>query len=376
MSLEIFEVHTQKEIKEFVKFQLDLYKGNEYYVPPTISDEMATFIPEKNPAFEEADCQLFLAKRDGKIVGRIAGIWSRAANKKYGYKNLRFSWIDCVEDYEVWKLLLDTVIAWGKKKGATTVDGPHGFNDFDMQGMLVEGFDRLATIASFYNYPYYPKFMERYGFEKEIDFVEFLSTTPEKGHFPEKLQRVNDYIMKKNHFHLLEYKTIKEILARADEIFALLEVSFEENFGTVPLTERQNEYYKNKYLKMLDPNLIKLVEDDNHALVGFIITMPNLSKAYQKANGHLFPFGFIHLLKGLKSREVLDFYFAGIRKDLRGKGVDSILASEIVKSAMNMGFTKAESNQELENNTLVQSMWKFYSPEQHKRRRIFKMDIK
>lgn len=264
----------------------------------------------------------------------------------------------------------------GQKKGATTVDGPHGFNDFDMQGMLVEGFDRLATIASFYNYPYYPKFMERYGFEKEIDFVEFLSTTPEKGHFPEKLQRVNDYIMKKNHFHLLEYKTIKEILARADEIFALLEVSFEENFGTVPLTERQNEYYKNKYLKMLDPNLIKLVEDDNHALVGFIITMPNLSKAYQKANGHLFPFGFIHLLKGLKSREVLDFYFAGIRKDLRGKGVDSILASEIVKSAMNMGFTKAESNQELENNTLVQSMWKFYSPEQHKRRRIFKMDIK
>ena len=375
MSLKIVEVNTKKQIKDFVKFQLELYKDNKFYVPPTISDEMETFLPEKNPAFEEADLQLFLAYRDDKIVGRIGAIYSRAANKKYGYKNLRFSWIDFVEDYEVCKLLLDTAIEWGRKKGATTVTGPHGFNDFDMQGMLVEGFDRLATIASFYNFPYYPKFLERYGFEKDIDFVEYWSTTPKPETIPEKLFRVNDYIIKKNKFKLVEYPNIKDYIARGREIFGLLETSFEENYGTVPLTLKQTDYYTKKYLMFLNPRLIKLVENEAGELIGFMITMPNLSKAMQAAKGNKYPFGVIHMLKALKTFDVLDFYFAGIRKDYRGKGVDAIMATEIVKTAMDMGFKHAESNQELENNTLVQAMWKFYSPENHKRRRIFKKNI-
>ena len=375
MNLKIVEVNTKKQIKDFVKFQIELYKDNEFYVPTTISDEIETFLPEKNPAFEEADLQLFLAYRDDKIVGRIGAIYSRAANKKYGYKNLRFSWIDFVEDYEVCKLLLDTAIEWGRKKGATTVTGPHGFNDFDMQGMLVEGYDRLATIASFYNFPYYPKFVERYGFEKDIDFVEYWSTTPKPETIPEKLFRVNDYIIKKNKFKLIEYANIKDYIARGREIFGLLESTFEENYGTVPLTQKQMDYYTNKYLMFLNPRLIKLVENEAGELIGFLITMPNLSKAMQKAKGNKYPFGVIHMLKALKTFEVLDFYFAGIRKDYRGKGVDAIMATEIVKTAMDMGFKHAESNQELENNTLVQAMWKFYSPENHKRRRIFKKYI-
>ncbi|MDD3125339.1 MAG: hypothetical protein PHV24_05885 [Candidatus Kapabacteria bacterium] len=375
MNLKIVEANTKKQIKDFVKFQIELYKDNEFYVPPTISDEIETFLPEKNPAFEEADLQLFLAYRDDKIVGRIGAIYSRAANKKYGYKNMRFSWIDFVEDYEVCKLLLDTAIEWGRKKGATTVTGPHGFNDFDMQGMLVEGYDRLATIASFYNFPYYPKFVERYGFEKDIDFVEYWSTTPKPETIPEKLFRVNDYIIKKNKFKLIEYANIKDYIARGREIFGLLESTFEENYGTVPLTQKQMDYYTNKYLMFLNPRLIKLVENEAGELIGFLITMPNLSKAMQKAKGNKYPFGVIHMLKALKTFDVLDFYFAGIRKDYRGKGVDAIMATEIVKTAMDMGFKHAESNQELENNTLVQAMWKFYSPENHKRRRIFKKYI-
>lgn len=375
MNLRIVEVNTKKQITDFVKFQIDHYKGNPYYVPPLVADEVSTFLKEKNPAFDTADAQLFLAYKGDKIVGRIGAIVSQVANKKYNYKNCRISWIEFIEDYEVAKLLLDTAIEWGKKRGMTTVSGPHGFNDFDQQGMLVEGYDKLATIASFYNYAYYPEYMERYGFEKEVDYVEFWSTTPKIEDIPEKLFRVNDYVMKRNKFKFIEYPKVKDYIKRGREIFALLETSFEENFGTVPLSERQMDYYVKKYLMFLNPRLIKLVEDEQGALVGFLITMPNLSTAMQKSKGKLFPFGIFHILKALKTYEVLDFYFAGVRKDCRGKGVDAVMATEIVKTAMSMGFKHAESNQELEDNSLVQAMWKFYSPVLHKRRRIFKKKI-
>jgi GNAT superfamily N-acetyltransferase len=373
--IKIVQANDKKQIRDFVKFQIDLYKDNPYYVPPIIADEVAIFLKDKNPAFEVADAQLFLAYKNGKIVGRIAGIVSHAANKKWGYKNLRFSWIDFIEDYEVAKALLDTVVEWGRAKGMTTMTGPHGFGDFDQQGMLVEGYDKLATMASFYNHPYYVQYMEKYGLTKEIDYVEFWSTTPKPEDVPEKLFRVNDWAIKKNKFKLLQYPKVKDYIGRGNEIFELLEESFQENFGTVPLTQKQKDYYVKKYLMFLNPKLIKVVENEKGQMIGFLITMPNLSKALQKAKGNLFPFGIFHLLKGLRTYEILDFYFAGVRKEYRGKGVDAIMAAEVVKTAMEMGFKNAESNQELEDNNLVQAQWKFFNPVMHKRRRIFKTNI-
>lgn len=375
MSIEIREVLDKKSLRDFIVFQIDHYKGNPNFVPPIIADEMAIFMKDKNPAFETAEAKIFLAYKAGKIVGRIVGIISHAANDKWGYKNLRFSWIEMIEDYEVAKALLDSVVKWGKEKGMTTMSGPHGFGDFDQQGMLVEGYDRLATIASFYNYPYYSTFIERYGFEKETDYVEFLSTTPKREDIPEKLFKANEWVIKKNKFKLVEYPKVKDYVKRGPEIFKLLEETFEDNFGTVPLTKKQTEYYTKKYLMFLNPRLIKLIENEQGELVAFLITMPNLSKAMQKTKGKLFPFGIFHLLRGLKTYDVLDFYFAGVRRDCRGKGADVVMATEIVKTAMDMGFKFAESNQELEDNAKVQAQWKFFKPELHKRRRIYKKKI-
>lgn len=375
MKYEIIEVKTKKQIRDFVSFQLKHYKGNPYYVPPIVADDVNAFLPEKNPGLADVDMKLFLCYKGSEIVGRVGALVSRPANEKWGYKNCRFSWIEFIEDYEVCKLLLDTVVNFAKERNMTTVTGPHWLNDFDMQGMLVEGFDKLATIASFYNFPYYPEYLARYGFQKDVDYVEYWSTTPKAEDIPEKLLRVNDYVIKKNKFKLVSYPSIKDYIKRGKEIFSLLEDTFKDNYGTVPLTDTQMNYYIKKYLMLLNKDLVKLVENEQGELIGFIITMPNLSKAFQKANGRLFPFGIFHLLKALKTYEVLDFYFAGVRADYRSKGVDAILATEIVKTAVKLGFRNSESNQELEDNSLVQALWKFYQPVNHKRRRIFKIEL-
>ncbi len=375
MSYTIVEVKDKKQVRDFVSFQINLYKGNPYYVPPIVADEVNNFLPEKNPGLGDVDWKLFLCYSGSRIVGRVAALVSPPANQKYGYKNCRFSFIDFIEDYEVCKLLLDTVVDFARSRGMTTVTGPHWLNDFEMQGMLIMGFEELATIASFYNYAYYPEYLERYGFTKDIDYVEYLSTTPAKGEIPEKLLRVNDYVIKKNNFKIITYPKVQQYLERGEEIFRLLEETFYDNYGTVPLSDKQVTYYIKKYMMFLNPKLIKLVENDKGELIGFVISMPNLSKAFQKAKGKLFPFGIFHLIKGLRTYEVIDFYFAGVREDYRAKGVDAIIATEIVKTAMEMGFKYSESNQELENNERVQALWKFYTPRHHKRRRIFKIEL-
>lgn len=375
MSVEIKEVKTKKEIKEFVKFQFEIFKGNPYFVPPIISDEIATFLPDKNPAYEHSESKLFLAFKYSKIVGRIAAIISHKANEKWKMNNLRFGWVDFIDDYEVVSALFEAAENWGRERGMKTITGPHGFCDFDMQGLLIEGFDKLPTIASYYHHPYYQKHIENYGFQKEVDFLEFLSTPPYEDGIPEKILRIADYVKEKYKFRLPVYENKKAIIKRGNEILKLLDETFEENYGTVPLTDKQREYYTKKYISFIHKDLVKLVETQDGELVGFLITMPSLSKAYQKANGSLYPFGLFHMLKALKTYEILDFYFAGVKKEYRGKGVDLLMVVEIVKTAMKFGFKCAESNQELETNTRVQAEWKFFNPVQHKRRRIYKKDI-
>lgn len=375
MGVQIIEVNSKKEIKQFIKLQFDLFKGNPYFVPPLIRDEIETFSKAKNPAYNVCDGRLFLAFKDGIPVGRIMAINNKPANKKWGTKDLRFNWFDSINDYQVAEALFKKVEDWAKELELETISGPHGFCDFDPQGLLIEGFDKLATIASFYGMPYYKNMFEKYGFEKEIDYVEFLSTVPEPGKFPDRLENLSKLILERYKYKILDFPNLKAVKKRAWEMFDLLEESFSEIYGTVPMTKEQTTYYYKKYIPYVNKDLVKFVVNGRDELIGFIITMPSLSHAQQKANGRLFPFGIFHLLKALKKHDVLDFYFAGVRKDYQGLGVDALIATEITKSACKMGFKYAESNQELENNTKVQALWKFFNPVLHKRRRIFTKKI-
>ncbi len=371
MSIEVREVKTKKELKKFIKFQMKLYEGNPYYVPQLIRDEMEIFDRKKNPAYEIGDTKLFLAYKEGKIVGRIAALVNRAANKKYNQKNLRFGWFDSINDIEVAKALFEKVEEWGRELGMETITGPQGFTDLDPEGMLIEGFEELQTIATIYNYPYYKELVEKLGFEKEIDYIEFQTKTPEDGKIPEKLLRTSKWVQERYGFKLMKFKNVKEAKKHGKELFDLLDEAYEELYGTSPLTEKQKEYYIKKYIPFVNPKLLEAVENDKGEMIGFMITMPSLSKAFQKAKGRLFPFGFIHILKALKTYEILDFYLAAVKKEYRGKGVDLLMVVDISQKSMEFGFKYAESNPELETNRKVQGEWKYFNPRQHKRRRIF-----
>jgi len=318
---------------------------------------------------------LFVAYKDEKPVGRIAGILSYIANDKYNTKNLRFGWFDTIDNYEVASSLFKAVEIWGKELGMESLTGPHGFTDFDPEGMLIEGFDELPTIVTIYNHSYYPELTEKYGFEKDVDYVEFKTMVPHETGIPGKLLRLAQRIKERSGLKVFNFKSKKEILNRSKEMFELLDEAFEEIYGSVPISKNQVEYYVKNYFSFVDPDMLKAIVNKKDEMVGFMITFPNLSKAFQKAKGKLFPFGWYHILKALKKHEVIDFYLAGIGKKYRGIGVDLLMVIQIIKTAMKKGFKYAESNPELEDNKKVQAQWKYYNPTLHKKRRIYKKKI-
>jgi hypothetical protein len=375
MGIEVFEVTGRRDLKRFVTYPIGLLGRYPAYVPPLVSDDMSTFSADKNPAFENAEARFFLARREGRIVGRVAAILSHVANRKYGTKNLRFGWFDSVDDAEVAAKLFAAVEAWGREKGMETLTGPHGFSDLDPEGMLVEGFVELGTIGTLWTPPYYPALLERLGFTKEIDWVEFEGKTPPSG-IPERMVRLGEFVLKRNKFRIARYPTLKKLrAARQKELFDLLDESFEELYGSVPLTDRQKEYYANKYLPFVNMEFLKLVVNEDDRMIGFMIAIPSLSRAMQKAQGRLFPFGFVHLLRAMKKFDRLEFLLAGVRKEYRGKGVDLLMVLDTFKAALKHGVKYAESNVELETNTKIQAEWKIVENRQHKRRRLYRKAI-
>jgi hypothetical protein len=337
---------------------------------------MELLTPGKNPAFENAEAQTFLALRDGRIVGRIAAILSHAANRKYGTKNLRFSWFDTIDDLEVARALFAAVEDWGKQRGMETLTGPHSFTDLDPEGMLIQGFDELSTIAVMYNYAYYPTLAEQCGFSKDIDYVEFQALPPVGAALPEKTVKLAEWAQKRNNFRIVKYKTVAQAKKeRAAELFDVLDEAFEELYGTVPLSRTQKEYFVNKYMSLVNPDFLEIAVNEKDEMIGFIIAMPSLSRAFQKANGRLFPFGFLYILRALKKYDTLDFYLAGVKKAYRGKGVDLIMTIDVFRTGMAKGVRRAESNPELETNSKIQNEWKIVPVRQHKRRRIYRKTI-
>lgn len=373
----IKQVETKKELKKFIRFNYELYKDNPYSVPDLYEDMLNTF-SEKNAAMEFCDAVYFLAYKDGKVVGRVAGIINRKANRTWNLNAVRFGWIDFIDDEEVSAKLIEAVEEWGRGKGMTEIQGPLGFTDLDAEGMLIEGFEELSTMATIYNYPYYQRHIERLGFEKEADWIEMLLTVPRETGLPERLKRIAEIVIKKYDLRIKKYTSAKKIAADyGQEIFQLINEAFKPLFGYSELSQRQIDQYVKMYLPVLDLKLVSLITEANGRLIGVGISMPSLSRALQKAKGKLFPFGWWHLLKTLKLKKpkLLDLMLVAIKPEYQGKGVNSILFYDLLPIYIEEGYEYVETNVELESNEKVQQQWIYFERRQHKRRRCFKKKL-
>ena len=370
MSIQIKEVSSKGEMKAFINFPYDLYKGNNYFVPPLRFDEAATLDRKKNPAFDYCEARYWLAYKDNKVVGRIAGIINNSYIEKWNNKYVRFGWVDFIDDENVSRLLLEQVENWAKEKGMTAVHGPLGFTDLDHEGTLIHGFDQLGTLASIYNYPYYPIHFEKLGYGKDTDWVEYKIHIEKE--VPERLLKLSSIVERRLKLKVIKGKKPKDILPYGTAIFELINDAYSELYGVTPLTQKQMDYYTKMYFSFMKVEFVTIIVDSEGKLAAFGITMPSLSKALQKNKGKLLPFGFIPLLQAMKKNNMADLLMVAIRKDLQGKGVNAMLMKETYDAYVKFGIDTVESNHELEDNTKVQSMWATdFTAVQHKRRRCF-----
>ena len=373
MAITIKKVTSRKELKTFIRFNYELYKNNPYSVPDLLGDMLNTYDRNKNAAFEFCEADYFLAYKDGRLVGRVAAIINHRANERWKVKNVRCGWIDFIDDEEVSAALLQTVENWGRERGMEAMQGPLGFTDMDAEGMLVEGFDQLSTMATIYNYPYYSKHMERYGMEKDVDWVEYRIKVPTDE--PDKHKRISALVQKKFGLQIKKYKSSKKIAREyGQKIFELVNEAYAPLYGYSPLSEGQIRQYVKMYLPILDLDMVTLVTDAEGELVAVGISMPSLSEALQKAKGKFFPFGWFHLLKALfwKHPDTLDLLLVAVKPEYRNKGVNGLLFSDLIKVYNQKGYVWAESNPELEMNEAVQRQWDYFEHTQHKRRRAYK----
>ena len=377
MAITIKKVTTKRDLKHFIRFNYELYKGNAYSVPDLYDDMLNTFNRKKNAAFEFCEADYFLAYKDGKLAGRVAAIINHRANQAWGKKDVRFGWIDFTDDAEVSEALIRTVEQWGKERGMTDIVGPLGFTDMDAEGMLIEGFDQLGTMATIYNYPYYPQHMERMGFVKDADWVEFKIYIPDG--IPDKHKRIADIIQRKYNLQIKKYTSAKKIAAEYGQaIFRLINEAYSQLYGYSALSQRQIDQYVKMYLPILDLRMVTLITDQNGELVAVGISMPSLSEALQKAHGRLLPFGWYHLLKALffkRRAKMLDLLLVAVKPEYQNKGVNALLFTDLIPVYQQLGFEYAESNPEMELNGKVQAQWEYFRTEQHKRRRAFRKPI-
>ena len=373
MAIEIRRVTTRAELKQFIRFNYELYKGNPYSVPDLYEDMLTTFDRNKNAAFEFCEADYFLAYKEGKLVGRVAAIIDHRANETWKKQVVRFGWIDFIDDIEVSSSLIETVVQWGRERGMQTIEGPLGFTDMDAEGMLIEGFDELSTMATIYNYPYYPVHMEQLGLTKAADWVERKIYIPEA--IPEKHVRIAKIVAEKYNLRVRKLKSRKDVYENntAQRIFELINDAFAPLFGYSRMTDRQIAQYVKSYMPILDLRMVSIVEDEEGNIIAAGISMPSMSRALQKAKGKIFPFGWWHLLKALKWKrdEMLDLLLIGVRPDYQGKGVNALIFADLITVYNQLGFKYAESNVELEDNDKVQNQWQYFDVIQHKRRRCF-----
>ena len=376
MSILIKTVTTRKELKTFVRFGNKLYKGNKYYVPSMPFDDLNTLDKNVNAAFEFSEAECYLAYKNGVLVGRVAAIINHKANESWKVNQVRFGWIDFIDDIEVSSALLDAVIAFGKSRGMTQIVGPLGFTDFDPEGMLVEGFDRVSTMALIYNHPYYPEHMKKLGYYKETGWVEYRITLPQS--IPDRHKQLARIVVERNNLKVrkLTRRQIKKE-RYGQKLFQLINQTYCVLYGYSLLSEKQIDQFVDTYLSLIDARMLTFVEDENGDLIAAGISMPSLAEALQKCNGELFPFGWWYLLKNMfiKKPDTLDLLLIGVRPDYQNKGVPTLVICDLIETYRKLGFKYAETNANLETNTAVQALWTPFEKEQHKKRWVFGKEI-
>lgn len=376
--IEIRVVKTKKEMDAFARLNYELYKDNEYAVPDMLEDMRDKFDPKKNPAYEFCESELFLAYRDGRVVGRVAALINHKANERWQCRDVRFGWIDFIDDPQVSRALLDAVADWGRQHQMTHIVGPLGFTDMDKEGMLTEGFDQLSTMDSIYNFPYYNDHMRQHGFEKETGWLEYKVYVPVGEHTAQqdKFFRVAEMTQRRYGFKVRKFKSVKEIKQSGyiDKIFHIVNESYKELYGYSEMTKRQIDMYADNYLQFLDMRLVTVIETAEGEPIGIGICMPSMSRAIQKAKAKMLPFGWWHMLKALKFKhsEVLDMLLVGVLPEYQNKGANALLFADLIPIAKKMGFKWAETHHILEDNGKSQSQWVYLDTEVHKRRVAYK----
>ncbi|MCL7763221.1 GTP cyclohydrolase [Polaribacter sp. Z014] len=369
----IKKMTTRKEMKQFVTFPFSLYKNNKYWVPPIIKDEVDNFDPAKNPVFENADAQFFVALRDGEIVGRVIAIINWFEVEKQQIKKMRFGWFDVIDDIEVSKVLLEKVKEIGLENKLEYIEGPIGFNNLDKTGVLVEGFDHIGTMITWYNHPYYKEHLEQLGFVKEKEYLEnkFKFKNVDGVYF----DRISNILKKRLKLKALDFTKTKDIMPYVDEMFEVFSASYSKLSSFVPISDSQIAFFKKKYISFINPEYIKFVVDENNKLVAFAIVMPSFSEALQKANGKLFPFGLFHLLKARKHSKDVTFYLIGVHPAYQNKGVHAIIFDQYTKTFAPLGIENCIRTPELEDNEAIKKLWENFHPVTHKRRRTYRKSI-
>jgi len=372
MAVEIRPINTKRELKRFIDFANDLYANNPYYCPPLFFDEMNSFDPEKNPALEVCEYQLWMAYRDGKPVGRVAGIINHRANEKWQVKRVRFGWFDFIDDMEVSKALLDTVAAWGKERGMNELNGPVGFTDFDHEGLLLEGYEDPAVMASLYNYPYYVKHVDAYGLVKEADWVELQVFPPEQ--VPERIVRIAEIVMQRSHVHIVKVKNSRELVKRFGiEYMDVIDEAYQKLYNFQPMTVKQKNYYKNMYFPFLNFDFVTLVVNEKEEIVGVGLGMPDISPVLRRFGGKLLPFGWFHLLRALKAKKMHSFSFLliAVRPDYQDRGINALFLYDQIPIINRYGIHTLETTCILETNTKNLANFTQFEHRQHKRHRAY-----
>lgn len=372
MAVEIREIKSKRDIIKFIQFGNDLYKDCPNYCPTLLMDEMNTLDEKKNPAFEVCEKRLFLAYRDNKIVGRIAGLINYAANKRWNVNHVRFGWMDFIDDMEVSRALLDAVAAYGKSKGMDAINGPVGFTDFDHEGLLIEGFEYLAPMASLYNYPYYEKHLEAYGLVKENDWIEYQITPPDE--IPERLLRMSKIAAERSHVRVDKVRSVRELKRKYGfTYFDVIDEAYQVLYNFQPLTPNQKKYYCEMYFPLVNFDFVTIVVNDKDEVVAVGVGMPDISEALRKCGGRIFPFGWYHILKALhaKKMEAFDLLLIAVRPDYQNRGVNSLILVDQIPYFKQYGIKRVETTSIMETNTKNQANWEYFEKKQHKRRRAY-----
>lgn len=368
------EIDTKKDLKKFIKFPFDLYKDSKYWVPPIINQELETFDKKKNPIFEDAEARFFLAYKDNKIVGRIAAIINWLEVNDQNEKKMRFGWFDFIDDLNVSKALLQKVEHIGKANNLEYTEGPVGFSNLDKVGVITEGFNAIAPMVTWYNYPYYVNHYQALGYEIEKGYIE--SKFPFANVNPETFKKAQELIKRRYNLKALKFTKTKDVMPYADKMFDLFNESYSSLSSFVKITDIQKEYFKKKFISFINPEYIKFVVDKNDDLIGFAIVMPAFSKALQKAEGKLFPFGFRHILNAKKNSKDAIFYLIGIHPEYQNKGVHAVIFNEYYDIFTAKGIETCYRTPELEDNEAIQKIWKHFNPVVFRRRKTFRKNLK